>query len=99
MVTVGLPAGVVSGGVVEVWDKDSVEPGWAESSRSGKGSPEFVAVTSVNLSAPLPERQGADTSKLKPIEQKPPWHLMFAGRLIQCALSVASSCAQCCLRF
>jgi len=69
-----LSADEMSGGVVDAGDEDSVERS-AASSRSGNGSPEFVAVTSVNLSAPLAERQGADTSKLKPIEQKPPWHL------------------------
>jgi hypothetical protein len=53
-----VPPGEVSGGVAEAWIEDSVEPVCVASSRSGIGSPEFVAVTTLNLSALLPERQG-----------------------------------------
>jgi hypothetical protein len=62
-VTAGVPPGEVSGGVAEPWDEDSVEAACAASSRSGMGSPDFVAVTTLNLSALSPERQGVDTSR------------------------------------
>ena len=63
MVTTGVPPGEVSGGVVKAAaEEDSVESGCAASSRSGRGTPEFVAVTTLNLSALLSERQGEDGS-------------------------------------
>src|SRR4029453_11035052 len=64
MVTADVPPGEVSGGGAEPWSDDFVEAACAASSRSGIGCPEFVAVTDLNLSALLPERQGSDISSL-----------------------------------
>jgi hypothetical protein len=68
-VTVGLPPGEVSGAVAATGGEDAADPGCATSSRSGVEDPEVFAVTIVNLSALVLQRQGSDAPDLRCIRR------------------------------